>query len=179
MTNIIVAFPKIEYARSLKAVLVRNGYHVVSVCRSGSYVISEADSLESGIVVCGQSLTDMHYTELRENLPRNFQMLLVAPPGEREDSYDSIVLEPLPLRVASLLQTLQMMIATVGVRRRRREKPREHSEAEQQKINQAKALLMDKNNMSEEEAHRFLQKKSMESGNSMIETADMVLLIYG
>ena len=34
---------------------------------------------------------------------------------------------------------------------------------------------MKNRNMSEEEAHRYLQKNSMDSGNSMVETARMVL----
>ena len=39
------------------------------------------------------------------------------------------------------------------------------------------AVLMERNNMSEEEAHRYLQKCSMESGTNMVETAHMVLTI--
>ena len=42
-------------------------------------------------------------------------------------------------------------------------------------INQAKALLMERNNMSEEEAHRYIQKCSMDSGTNMLETAQMVI----
>ena len=34
-----------------------------------------------------------------------------------------------------------------------------------------------RNNMSEEEAHRYLQKSSMDSGTNMVETAEMVLSI--
>ncbi|BDF15193.1 ANTAR domain protein [[Clostridium] scindens ATCC 35704] len=44
-------------------------------------------------------------------------------------------------------------------------------------IRQAKELLMARNNMSEEEAHRYLQKSSMDSGTNMVETAQMVLSI--
>ena len=36
-------------------------------------------------------------------------------------------------------------------------------------------LLMDRNEMTEEQAHRFLQKKSMNSGVKLAETARMVL----
>ena len=36
---------------------------------------------------------------------------------------------------------------------------------------------MDRNNMTEEEAHRYLQKSSMDSGTNMLETAQMVLTI--
>lgn len=34
---------------------------------------------------------------------------------------------------------------------------------------------MERNNMSEDEAHRYLQKSSMESGTNLVETAEMVL----
>ena len=36
---------------------------------------------------------------------------------------------------------------------------------------------MNRNHMSEEEAHRYLQKCSMESGTNMAETAEMVLSV--
>ena len=36
---------------------------------------------------------------------------------------------------------------------------------------------MERNNMFEEEAHRYLQKCSMESGTNMVETAQMILTI--
>ena len=48
---------------------------------------------------------------------------------------------------------------------------------EQEMIAEAKALLMERNNMTEEEAHRYLQKNSMDSGTNIVETAEMVLSI--
>ena len=48
---------------------------------------------------------------------------------------------------------------------------------QQETIRKAKELLMTRNNMSEEEAHRYLQKSSMDSGTNMVETAEMVLSI--
>ena len=39
----------------------------------------------------------------------------------------------------------------------------------------AKELLMVRNHMTEEEAHRYLQKTSMDSGTNLVETAQMVL----
>ena len=44
-------------------------------------------------------------------------------------------------------------------------------------IRQAKALLMERNNMTEEEAHRYLQKCSMDNGTNMVETAQMILTL--
>lgn len=36
---------------------------------------------------------------------------------------------------------------------------------------------MSRNGMSEEEAHRYLQKSSMDSGTNMVETAEMILSV--
>ena len=58
-----------------------------------------------------------------------------------------------------------------------RETIRKRDDSQRKIIDQAKALLIERNNMSEEEAHRYLQKSSMESGTNMLETAQMVLTI--
>lgn len=44
-------------------------------------------------------------------------------------------------------------------------------------IEEAKKVLMMNRNMTEEEAHRYIQKNSMDSGTNMVETAQMVLQI--
>lgn len=180
-TNIIVAFPKIEDARNIKSVLVRNGFAVSSSCTSGAHVLNTIDSLDGGIVVCGYKLSDMLYSELCQCLPVQFKVLLVASEGhwnERDNS--DVVFVPMPLKVHALTETLNMMIETQLIQRRKKsQKPKVRNEEELILIRDAKRLLMDKNNMSEDEAHRYIQKCSMDSGNSMVETAGMVLSIYG
>ena len=61
MANIIVAFSKPEDAKSIKNILMRNGFEIIAVCTSGAQVLSQLDDLSSGIVVCGYRLTDMLY----------------------------------------------------------------------------------------------------------------------
>ena len=48
-------------------------------------------------------------------------------------------------------------------------------EEEKKILWEAKAVLMERNHMTEEEAHRYIQKCSMDSGTSLTETAQMVL----
>ena len=50
---------------------------------------------------------------------------------------------------------------------------------EKQIIDQAKAVLMERNGMSEPEAFRYLQKTSMDCGRSMVESAQMILVMTG
>ncbi len=59
--------------------------------------------------------------------------------------------------------------------KKQRLKPLERSREEQELIKQAKALLMDRNHMTEADAHRYLQKCSMDSGTNMVETAQMIM----
>ena len=51
MPSIIIAFPKLDDAKLIKNILVRNGYDVNALCTTGAQVISMANSLDDGIVI--------------------------------------------------------------------------------------------------------------------------------
>ena len=69
-----------------------------------------------------------------------------------------------------------MMAAGIERRRKKRKsRPKERSEADKRVLQEAKSLLMERNGMTEEEAHRYIQKCSMDSGTNLVETAEMVL----
>ena len=55
--------------------------------------------------------------------------------------------------------------------------PRQRSPEECAMIQQAKELLMKSNHISEDEAHKYLLRTSMQSGRNLFETAQMVLLL--
>ena len=57
-----------------------------------------------------------------------------------------------------------------------RQKKRQRAEEDKKTVNAAKLLLMDRNHMTEPEAYRFIQKTSMDTGRTMLETAQMILL---
>ena len=69
MTNVIVAFSKPEDGKSIRSILVKNGYQVPSVCTSGAQAIAAAESLGDGSVVSGYRFEDMLYLQLRQYLP--------------------------------------------------------------------------------------------------------------
>ena len=180
MNNIIVAFPKQETAQNLKKILLQNGFHVDAVCSTGSQALQSANELGGGIVICGYRFVDMMYTELHEYLPDQFEMLLVASPancGERD--LENIVCLSTPLKVHELLQTVEMMDYTITRRRKKqREKPKQRSKDEQEMIAEAKALLMDRNNMTESEAHRYIEKQAMDRCVTKRKIAENIILTY-
>ena len=135
------------------------------------------NNLENGILICGSRFIDMMYMEIHDYLPPEFQMLLIATPSTiQEREVEKMVCQEEQMKVNELLQTLEMMEGQIHRRRKRfRNIPRQRSEEYRQMIEQAKALLMDRNKFSEEEAHRYIQKRSMENGTGMDEVAQMNL----
>ncbi len=177
MLSIIIAFPKIEDANSIKNALVRNGYGINATCTTGAQVITTANDLDDGIVICGYRFSDMHYSELNNYLPKGFEMLLIASATKLEECTDNnIVCLSMPIKMQDLLNTLQMMSYNYSRRKKKdKEKPKPRSEVDKAIINKAKLVLMERNNMTEEEAHRYIQKNSMDSGTNMVEMAEMIL----
>lgn len=180
MTNIIVVFPKPEDAKSIRNILVRNGFQVAGVCFTGAQAMAQADGLSDGIIICCYKMADMIYSELHENLPSDFEMILIASrQWLAECEADDIVRLEMPLKVGNLIETVGMLVENIERRKRRRKnRPRVRSEEEENLISKAKGLLMERNHMTEEEAHRYIQKCSMDSGTNMVESAQMVLSLY-
>lgn len=179
MANIIVVFPKLEDAKSIRNILTRNGFNVTAVCTTGAQALNYTEELGDGIVVCGYKFADMHYSVLHDYLPEGFQMLLVASRQYwGECTADDLVCVSMPLKLHDLIDTLTMMEEALARRRRKRKaQPKQRSEEDKEIIVRAKETLMERNNMTEQEAHRYIQKCSMDSGNNMVETAYMILEI--
>ena len=177
MTRIIVAFPKAENGKNIKNVLVRNGYQVVCVCTNGAQVIQDANGLQDGIVVCTYKLSDMIYQELVECLPPGFDTIVISTKDQWvENGTPGIVGLAVPLKIHELLSTGEMVSYNLErKRRKRRQAPRKRTKEEQELGDRAKAILMERNQMTEDEAHRYLQKTSMDNGTSFTETAQMIL----
>ncbi len=176
--NIIVAFAKAENAQNIKSILSRGGFDAVTTCYSGVQALSAMDDLGSGVIICGYRLSDMLYSELLEDLPPYFKMLLIASadraPSEAEN--ENFIYLPTPLQRSDFFSTLNLMLEGVHrLKKKAKERRMNRSEADKKVIAQAKALLMERHHMSEPEAHKYLQKCAMDSGTDMLETAEMII----
>ena len=179
MTSVIVVFPKIEDAKNIKNLLTKSGFHVLLACSTGAQALQQMDHLDGGVVVCGYKMADMIYSQLRDYMPPQFEMLLVASQNLwSECSSSNLVCLAMPIKVHELVNTLGMMVQAQERRRKKeKQKGKLRTPEEQAFILEAKRLLMERNNMTEEDAHRYIQKCSMDSGTNMVETAQMVLSI--
>ncbi len=181
MADIIIAFPKLDDAKNLRKLLIRNGYDVNMVCDSGSQVMEAVNRLDGGILISGYRFHDMYYMELNDYLPKGFQMLLLASPAKlAECDIRDLVSLAMPFKVKDLLNTLEMMLVQYDRwRKKQKSRPKVRSESDRRVIHAAKALLIERNQMTEEEAHRYLQKLSMDSATNMVETAEMIVELNG
>ena len=120
MTNVIVAFPKPEDAKSIRNILVKNGFPVVAVCTSGAQTLQYADDLHNGVVVCGYRLTDMIYSQLREDLSEQFDMLLLASRRFTSEVDDKrIRCVAMPLKVHELLASVDAAVEESELRKKK------------------------------------------------------------
>ena len=169
MADIIIAFPKINDAKNLRRLLIRNGYDVNAICDSGAEVMEAVNRLDGGVVISGYRFSDMYFVELNEYLPKGFQLLLLASPEKLAD-----------ISGQDLLTTLDMMLLEYRrFKKKQKAKPPARSEEQKKIIAAAKELLMERNQLTEDEAHHYIQRLSMDSGNKMVETAEMIIELNG
>lgn len=179
MSDIIIAFPKLEDAKNLRRLLIKNGYEIYAVCDSGAQIMDMVNRSDGGIVISGYRFSDMYYMEIHDYLPKGFQLLLLASPNKlSENDVSNMLTLAMPFKMQDLFDTLDMMLAAHRrYLKKQKKKPKKRTEEEEQVILRCKELLMDRNGMTEEEAHHYIQKLSMDGGNSFSETAEMILAL--
>ncbi len=174
MVNIVVAFPKKEDIDTIKNILVRKGYNVIATATTGARAIQLVSYLNEAILISSYSFPDMHYLQIRQSLDCNINMILITRANQvLEIPDENTLLLVLPLKVHALLESIN--IISVNLERIKKKKKNFKNEKDKKLIEKAKDILMDRNNMTEEQAHRYLQKTSMNKSISMVELSLMIL----
>ena len=152
-SSIVIALPKIEDAKKIRTILNRHGLTVASVCSSVSNALASISELDSGVLICGYKLTDAYYKDALDNLPQYFEMLLLASQRIIDEAPNSVSTVQMPMKASALIDTVNDMLYHLERRiKKEKKKPKPRSEKEQNYISNAKRLLMEKNQMTEEEA---------------------------
>lgn len=167
MKAVIVAYPKKEIALKLRALLESEGFHVSFVCALGSSVLNIAQDISEGVVVCASNLSDMTACDIAEELPFGFDIIALSSNG-RESYMHNLTNLPLPINKDELLQTLYLLVNS----RRYSDGP---DKKKSELISAAKQALMKNNGLSETQAHKILQNKSMKSGRKITELAKEII----
>ncbi|MVB11950.1 ANTAR domain protein [Caprobacter fermentans] len=178
MSSIVVANSNPDYAKKIASVLRSSGLYVGGVCTTGAQVMEfTSKHYHGGVVVCSVKLRDMPAV----NLPRvagasyDFLFLVSSQLASMSESLEQATLM-LPINRMNLISTVNMFLnlsdyTSLNIKK----KLAAGNLDEKQLIKNAKDLLIERNNFTEPQAHRFMQKKSMDTGKKMVETALIIL----
>ncbi|MCQ2499056.1 MAG: ANTAR domain-containing protein [Lachnospiraceae bacterium] len=174
MGCILIAMPKYEDANRISDMIRRSGEAIETrPCQNGNEVLRTLSNQDVSAVICTKQLKDMGYEELSTYLPNNVYMILLTKDSGFVPFSSNIISLVMPFKTEDLLGTIRKVVPEVF------ERPKVVKRSAQDKIliEKAKMLLMDKENMTEPEAFRYIQKTSMDTGRTMLETAQMVLVM--
>lgn len=174
MEQVILALEHEKSCCRVKEILERSGTASCLVCRSADQVRRAARKLRVTTVICGYKLGDQSAEALFEDLPLSCSMLVLAPQARLDLMRNRDIFQlPAPVSKSELTASVRMLLC-MGNRLERFARPR-RSHEEQAVIDAAKRLLMERHGMTEEEAHRLLQKTSMDNGAKLYRTAQLLL----
>ena len=176
MGCIIISMPKLNDAKRLREIIKRSDiWEEVVLCSKGAETLRAVKKLDATVVISASRFSDMGYEELSAYLPNSVRMVLLTRDDNKELFSGNIVKLCMPFRGEQLITILHDLLAVPNSEKKKRIKRR--SAHDQMIIDQAKELLMEKRDMSEPDAFRYLQKSSMDMGRSMVDTAQMILMI--
>ena len=174
MDRVILAFEGEKTTLRVRDILENSGVAECLVCHSAAEVKRLVNKQHISVVICGYKLRDETAESMAEDLPVTCSVLILAVQNMLDlMSGDNIFKLAAPAARNDLISSVQMLLQTA--RRLESIARPQRSTEETELIREAKAALMEHRGMTEEQAHRFLQKKSMDSGAKLPQTARMVL----
>ncbi len=172
--NIFVAFGSEATAKKVAAMLKTGGIYPTCICSTGGTLLSRLNSFDNGIIVCGTKFRDTVLFDILDFIPEEFQIVAIGSIDSLDDISDTRVFKlSTPLNRSDLIYSVSMLMNLDNhhliVHNRFRTKNEEII------IQQAKSVLIHKYHMTEEQAHRYMQTKSMNTGEKMITIARLIL----
>lgn len=167
MKAIIIAYPIKDVAMQLRSMLESEGLYVSHICALGSSVLSIAQDLREGVVVCASQLSDMSAGLIAENLPPYFDVISLSKNG-RESYMGNLISLALPLNRSDFIHTVEVLAYSRSSFTMRKDD-------EQEFISNAKLILMSKRSISEIQAHKYLQQQSMCTGKKLVDVAKEII----
>lgn len=184
MKSVILSFPNQLVCSWASAIVLRNGYSIEYSFKTAGDVIRVADFCTSPVLLCAYQFTDMNSDTLSGLLAGKLEMVIVALPHQKDllrDSSFPVVSYPASAHdVLVLLEQAEKRAvdAALGLRPEIVPlRPADRPAEEKLLILKAKNLILEKTGITESQAHRYLQKTSMDRGLKLSEAA--VMLIEG
>lgn len=183
-SRVLLADPDPNFRKKLKDILHQHDYLVVAETEDGNSTLKYAFQTEPNIIIMEGKLPGSKGLEVARVIEEQqlAPVVLITNTINRElieEAKYSSVLGYLikPLDEASLIPTLEVAQATfkrlVKIENENRALKRKFEE--KSLIDQAKRLLIEKKGFSEQTAHRYMQKVSMDRCSSLSKVAQLII----
>ncbi len=176
--EILIVAPE-KWGSSVRSVLMNAGYGA-ALCTLGNEAIRNAEWITPRMVIVSYRLKDCMGADVADAFRGICMVMLVIAPdidGYENYSADHVLCVPGRARATELLQSVRLMLQMSSrVEKLTQERDAAEKSVQNQKIIQrAKALLMNEFKITENEAHRILQKRSMDTGMTLLNEAQIIL----
>jgi AmiR/NasT family two-component response regulator len=186
--RIVIASEKPAVNMSLKNFLLHNEFEVVALSASGNEALRKTRILKPDFLIINHHMPDIPGYTVAKILTEEkiCTVLVLSTPLQKEqlekttydgDLYNDIVTIEKPVNKSLLINTLNLLIRTkqkIEMLESEVMNLRETIEAKKY-IEKAKGILMKNSKISEPDAYRRLQKKSMDSGIPMKDIAKLII----
>ena len=173
MRDVIIASANRKSAEHIKSILQRDLLFVSEIYQSGAEVLSYASIRPDAVVVCGGLSGGLPAVSLAETLPPGFDVVHLVSSSDAYQGFVSNMVElTMPLdrvEFVSVVRTLTQLSSDITSRKKTR------SVEENDLLTLAKRRLCENYGISEREAHRKIQKMSMEQGVRLMDVARKIL----
>lgn len=173
MGKIVLAFSKKETAEKVHRMLRHSEYEAAAICLSYAELMRKISDMDDVLIIMGYKLPDATVNDVAESLVDGQELMAVVKSDLREMIDDDVFIVPIPVNRQGLISSIDLLRKEVE----RRSHKTERTPEEKKIIESAKLFLMENHRMTEEQAHRFIQKRSMDTGAKFIDTARMILNI--
>ncbi|MDO5792889.1 MAG: ANTAR domain-containing protein [Turicibacter sp.] len=181
--RVIIASQSDKLVSLIRSQVTGSGYEVVGISTDGYDLIRRSKALSPEVVIVDEDLPGMSIISLVETLIHERQAVLLIGKSYqkfyyRQDPYFEFCEKPIQTIV---LVTMLRVLSKYGQTVRQLESKVNQLEKEkrtEKAIRLAKRVLQQHENMTEDEAHRYIQKRSMELRISKLELSERIIKSY-
>ena len=170
MARIVISGRSAQSREQMASLLSSSGYPVYRLCSSAGELRRVLNDCDDGLLILAGQLPDCSADELFWDYGSQVQILLIARPPVLEACEEAGVFRlALPTSQQAVLGAVEMLTQLHRMRLPRR------SADEKQLVEEAKALLMRRDGLTEPQAHRMLQQAAMSRGLRMADCAAQII----
>jgi len=185
--RVCLALSQIEEMKKLKLFLSQQCFSVVDESTNGSAALRNIKTLQPDLVIADSDLASINGIKLAEILDEEDIAPVIVITGPSNEGLwvdlsqpQKIFLLQRPITKAGLLQTIQIALISYHRQKNLKEEIKKLKEQLEDRkiIEKAKGMIMDKYGITEKEAYRLLQRRSMDTGTPLRELAKAIILTH-